>query len=248
MWRKLFAAYVALVVGLLIGCAIGAYVTRKSDAKNAVVTDIGSLRSSSAKYAGELVKVRGKLDECYGWECSLCPESMTTAKANPDQCLPLEFQSLVPKTGFGEEEKEGVFRFASVTLVARFDPTCFKKGVCVDRQVVLTNADVVSLDTRRSSREGLWLGEVSPLQEMASGPANEIRIAALQAGFPPEPPMKVFSVKGDENVAVVCWTPVMTNSWPNSLEGALYARSINDNYRCNKALQISGRWIVQTQS
>jgi hypothetical protein len=131
---------------------------------------------------------------------------------------------LVPKTGFGEEEKEGVFRFSSVTLVARFDPTCFQKGVCLDRQVVLDNADVMSVDRRRSSREGLWLGKITPLKEMVSAPAIEIRPAALQAGFPRESPMKLFSVEGDQNVAVVYWTP----------NGRLMARQPRRRGECKK--------------
>ena len=103
--------------------------------QNALKTDIASVRADPGKYSGRLIRLTGKLDQCSGWECSLCPESMTTAtaSANWKQCLPLEFRPLMQGTGFGEREQEAIFRFSSVTLVARFDPSCWQGGCLIGR-------------------------------------------------------------------------------------------------------------------
>lgn len=248
MFKQSLIAFVALVVGFLIGCAAGVHVVRSAEAKNAVATDLPSLRSEPGKYAGKLVRLTGKLDQCSGWECSLCSEAMTTATArtNWKQCLPLEFRPLMPGTGFGEREQEGIFRFASVTLVARFDPSCWQGG-CLDRQVVLFDANVISVQKRRSSSDGLWLGSLTSLQEAPPPLSSAIRGEALKAGFPPEPETKVFTVAGKHDEAVVCWTTVGTASWPSSLEGALDAMSTYDFYHCNGVRKVADRWVVQVQ-
>jgi hypothetical protein len=246
MLRQFVVGFVALVVGLLIGCAVGVRVQRATEQQNAVVADVSQLRSEPGKFAGRLVRLTGKLDECYQWECSLCPESMTTAAADAKRCLPLEFRPLMRDTGFGERETEGVFRFSSVTLVAKFDPTCMQVP-CLDRGTVLSGAEVIAVQRRRSSKDGLWLGGVTPLQEAPAPLTAVVRSEALNAGFPAEPEMKVYVVKGDANTAVVCWTTVGMSSWPTSLEGALYAKSTTDFHSCNKARKVADRWIIQVQ-
>jgi hypothetical protein len=243
MLRKFVVGFAALVLGFLIGCAVGVRVQRATEQQNAVVADVSQLRSEPGKFSGRLVRLTGKLDECYQWECSLCPEKMTTAGADAKRCLPLDFRPLMKGTGFGERETEGVFRFASVTLVAKFDPTCLQ-GTCLDRGTVLSNADVVAVQQRRSSRDGLWLGAVTPLQEVPPPLTAVIRSEALTAGFPAGSDMKVYAVKGDANTTVVCWS---MSSWPSSLEGALYAKSTTDLYRCNKARKSGDRWTILVQ-
>jgi hypothetical protein len=246
MFREFVVGFFALVVGLLIGAAIGIRVHHDSRESNAPPVDIAELLSNPNKFSRKLVRLTGKLDECYQWECSLCPETMTSAGADPKHCLPLEFRPLMGGTGFGERASEGVFRFSSVTLVAKFDPTCLTSP-CLDRGTVLSDADVIATQQRRSSRDGLWLGAVTPLQEASAPLTAMIRSAALEAGFPAEPAMKVYNVKGDPNTAVVCWTTVGTSSWPSSLEGAIYAKSTTDFYSCNKARKAADRWVVQVQ-
>ena len=211
-----------------------------------MTVQIAALRSNPSIYAGKVVRVAGKLDQCYAWECSLCPESMTSANADQRQCLALDFHNLMPGTGFGEEEQEKIFRFASVTLTARFDPSCWK-GPCLDRPTVLYGAVVESVQHRRTSREGLWLGgAVTPLQEAAQPETAALRAEALKAGFPDNPPMKVFNVHADPATRVVCWTSFM-DSWPNSLEGAVDAQSTMDFYSCNEFKNVGGSWVPQVQ-
>jgi hypothetical protein len=168
---------------------------------------------------------------------------MTTANADQRQCLALEFRSLMPGTGFGEEEQEKIFRFASVTLTARFDPSCWK-GPCLDRPTVLYGAVVESVQSRRSSGDGLWLGGVTPLRDAPQLESAALKAEALKAGFSANPAMKVFSVKGDLKTMVVCssW-----GSWPSSLEGAVEAPSTIDFYGCGEFRKVGASWVPQVQ-
>jgi hypothetical protein len=243
MFRGIVAAVGGLVGGVAIGWLIGSRLSRDPRDTKPVPVEMAALRSNSSTYAGKVVRVTGKLDQCYAWECSLCPEGMTTANADQRQCLALDFHTLMPGTGFGEEEQEKIFRFASVTLTARFDPSCWK-GLCLDRPSVLYGAVVESVQNRRSSRDGLWLGGITPLGDAPQLESAALRAEALKAGFSANPAMKVFSVKGDLKTMVVCssW-----GSWPSSLEGAVEAPSTMDFYSCSEFRNVGGSWVPQVQ-
>jgi hypothetical protein len=188
---------------------------------------------------------------------------MTNATRDAKRCLALEFKPLIPDTGFGGDAKEAVYRFASVTLVARFDPGCMRE-MCLDRQTVLLDAEVLAVTTRRKSRLGLWLGKQEPLTPMAGADADAIIAAARDAGYPgptpnadlPEaaafdaetgPRLRAFAVPGNADGAVVCWAPGVMGSdiWPQSYQSAVIAPSVNDYYHCNVVRRIDGRWVVQ---
>lgn len=225
---------------------------------------ISELRKHPDKYSGQTVRISGKLTECWGWECSICPEAMTSETADAEQCLPLEFRPLMKGTGFGESAVEAVFRFASVTIDARFDPGCLHGG-CTDRGTVLLDADVVATTQRRTSQSGLWLGGRTRLGPLADPVAAAVIAAAYDAGYPQgsshrekdpamaaltrqfDPQIKAFGIVGHADIAIVCWASGGLPSfvWPDSLEGALYARSINDHYTCNEARTIKNRWVLQ---
>lgn len=244
MWsRFLIFSLPALVIGALLGQAVSERYSTGS-ARDAVTATIGDLRSNPDRYAGKMVEIAGQLDECSGWECSLCPEKMTSKQRDPKQCLALEFRSLIPETGFGSEEQENVFRFSDVILKAKFDPSCWKTP-CVDRPTVLNDAQVVSVGKRRASRSGLWLGDTTSLTDMAEPEAGELKRAAYTSGFPKAPPIKAFVIQGDE-AAVVCWSPFgMEPEWPATMEGALYARSKSDIAQCTKFRKLTGQWVAQ---
>jgi len=227
---------------------------------------ISNLRKFPARYSGKVVQIRGKLDECAEWECSICPEEMTSETADPKKCASLEFRSLLAGTGFGEEAKDAVFRFASVILNAKFDPGCWKVP-CLDRASVLDDADVVAVTARHNGRTRLWLGKRTPLIPMSDPAATEVMKAAYKAGLPrapsseeknPElaklmlqfdPSVKVFGISGQPDSAVACWGAHDSGveDWPNSEEGALEARSVNDIYRCAKFRRVEGQWFAQVR-
>jgi hypothetical protein len=225
---------------------------------------IAELRKHPDKYDGQVVRLSGRLTECAVWECSICPKNMTSATADARQCLALEFRSLLKGTGFGAEAKEAVFRFSSVTLTARFDPGCLLRYRCTDRASVLFDADVVSVETRRNSRSGLWLEARTALTQLTGPDADAIATAAHKAGFLSEPPeakdpalarelrqfgplVRVFGVPRVPDTAIICWAPpgMGADVWPDSAEGALLAPSPSDYFHCASARKIDGQWILQ---
>jgi hypothetical protein len=214
-----------------------------------LVTTLEQLRSRPEKYSGERVRLSGQLDECYQWECSLCPEGMPRDNRDADRCLAVEFRPLVKGTGFGSDEQESVFRFSSIVLSAKFDPSCWK-GLCLDRQTVLTDATVSSVTKRRAGASGLWISNTNRLVPLSGGIASEMLATARQSGYSDKPLVRAFATSGPKRRLVVCWSsPVFSEQdrgkWPSTLESALYARSTLDFFRCNEVRRVSGRLVVQ---
>ena len=244
----LFIVLLTLIAGCVLGI-IGQSIigSHHLDGPPLEVT-IDQLRANPKEFAGRQVKIAGQLDECYGWECSLCPESMTTEHSDPRRCLPLEFHALIPQTGFGSEEQEAVLRFADVVLTAKFDPSCWQ-APCIDRPTVLAAAEVTAVGRRRSSREGLWLGPHTRLAELTGPIAAKVTAAAYAAGYPKGVPIKVFKIAGTSAKFVACWTSLdgKPGSWPDSLEGS-YAPGKSDFYRCNLVVETNGEAVLQAEA
>lgn len=214
-----------------------------------VVTTVEKVRSQPDAFSGKRVRLTGQLNECYQWECSLCPEAMTSKDRNADRCLALSFRPLVNGTGFGSDEQENVFRFSSVVITATFDPSCWKGG-CLDRQTVLEDSTVVSVSKRRAGASGLWLSDTTKLVPIDGPEANQIREAAREAGYPKHPPIKAFATTGSEPKFVVCWSsPAFgehdPGAWPLTLESALFARSTLDFFQCNEVREVDGQMVLQ---
>ena len=249
----------AFVLVALVGTAIGTAACRDfaaesasaSEGDSAVAATIAQLRSSAAAFAGKRVKLTGQLSECYGWECSLCPDTMTNEDRDEDRCLALSFRPLVEGTGFGADEQEGLFRFSKVVLVATFDPSCWEEGGCLDRQTVLSEAEVIAVRERRTGSDGLWLQGRTTLTEISGDEAIKLRSAAQLAGYPEGPPIKAFQSGGSDRRTVVCWSPIGTNdepgAWPTSLEGALYAKSTLDFFHCNEVKEVGEQLVLQVK-
>lgn len=217
-----------------------------------IVTTVAQVRSRPDDYAGKRVRLTGQLDECYQWECSLCPEGMTSKSRNADRCLAISFRPLVNDTGFGSDEQESVFRFSSVSLSAKFDPSCWKGG-CLDRQTVLEDATVNRVTKRRAGASGLWITDTNKLVRLEGAIANEIVAAARRSGYPGNPPIRAFATSGSEPRLVVCWSfPAFgeqdPGAWPLTLESALYARSTLDFFRCNEVRKADGQMVVQANA
>lgn len=251
--QKRVSLGISLTIMALLGGVAGwvahkALQPRSADADTTVAT-IEQVRTHPDGFTGKRLRLAGRLSQCFSWQCSLCPETMTPQTRNSEKCLALEFRPLIPGTGFGEEQQEEVLRFSSVVLTADFDPSCWT-GLCTDRQTVLTNADVVSVTKRRANRDGLWLGNYSRLHELSGPIAEKMKLAGRHAGFPENPPIKAFATEDRSPKFVVCWSSFGIDdadpgAWPHSFEGALYARSTLDFYRCNEVRNVDGQLIVQ---
>jgi hypothetical protein len=207
---------------------------------------IEQILADPQKFAGKKVLLTGRLDECFGWECSICPEKKDSV-SKPGRCLALEFRPLLTDTGFGSDEQEKVHRFSSVVLSADFNPDCLTPGRCLDRQVVLNNATVEKVTERRASADGLWLGSTIRIKEISGPLANQVKSAALEAGFSDQMKIKVFY---GEPKMVVCqsinaFSDANPGAWPKTFESALYARSTLDFFQCSEVRKIGEKMVVQ---
>ncbi len=145
-------------------CASGAYA---NDAAPVMAT-IDRLIKSPDKYANKIVRIEGQVDNCEYDSCNLCVVNATEATENLDTCIGIKFEGYTDDAAGlrTSHAMEGVFRFATVILDAKFDPTCIanyqppeiaKKAeiICLDRVTVLYNARVEKVLSRKSALNGI---------------------------------------------------------------------------------------------
>ncbi len=86
-------------------------------------------------YGDRTLRIRGQVDSCYGFVCSICPEEMTPETAEGDKCLRISFDDFMAEADRGRDsdieyvpspwrDVEALFRFSIVTGEGRFDPSC----------------------------------------------------------------------------------------------------------------------------
>lgn len=98
---------------------------------------IPDILADPERYGGQTLRIRGQIDACYGWVCSICPEEMTSATADSEGCLRISFDDLPGEQGWGVGERsfdrgvsrdmEKAFRFSIVTAEGQFDPSCLTR-------------------------------------------------------------------------------------------------------------------------
>jgi len=74
------------------------------------------------RYQGQMVRIRGQSDNCYG-ECALCPEGTTTDNFRRATCLSLVIGEAQLSSTVHDLMKT-MYRFAVVTIEARFTSGC----------------------------------------------------------------------------------------------------------------------------
>lgn len=212
---------------------------------------LDQLKADPQAFAGRMVELSGQLDECWSFTCHLCPAEATAAQPMWERCLAISFDRFAgPGGGRGAgAEMDSAFRYADVTLVALFDPTCLA-GLCTDRASVLRDARVQQVTRRRRSNDGL-MHERDPLTPL--GTAGAAPVAALVRSASPDgpvPPARVFAVSSDplaKDEAVLCVSRpgADESTWPQTFRGAMSARSTEDQYRCWMARKTERGWSLE---
>lgn len=207
------------------------------------------MRNQPQVYAGQHVRVTGQLDYCWNMSCGLCPLEATPANPQRERCLAISFDRMRAKPGSWGADMDGAFRYADVTINARFDPACLGPDVvCTDRASVLLAARVEQVHRRRRSRDGI----VSRPDPLLPAP-EEIASAVLALVEPVKAPwaQKVFTTRSgvaDGDSAVVCESGALAGEpvdWPLPWQTALVARSTEDRYTCTSARKLNGRWYLR---
>jgi len=161
--KRAYAA--ALFAASLLSLASAASLA-KDDAPMPVTID--QLIQSPDKYANKTVRVEGQIDNCEYDSCNLCSADATEVTANLGNCVGIKFDGYSEDTAGLRTSRamERVFRFATVLMDAKFDPTCIAnyqpheiakkaKFICLDRVTVLTNARVDKVLSRKSALDGI---------------------------------------------------------------------------------------------
>jgi hypothetical protein len=153
------AAWMLLMVLL---CARGAA------AELPVTATIQDLIAKPEAYREKIVVLRGQVDSCVMLSCNFCPKDMTTKNFERNKCLGMEFSAFGDPMPWSArrtaEAMERAFRFATVTLSAKFYPNCLTGKdpgdpdatiVCLDRAAVLYDAVVQQVHSRKNADTGI---------------------------------------------------------------------------------------------
>lgn len=152
---------------------------------------IADVIADPERYRDQTLRIRGQVDACYSWVCSVCPEDMTPETADEEKCLRISFDAFGSEEDWRDDEEppfhrdawrdmEEAFRFSVVTAEGRFDPTCLpikpsqgldEMVLCTDRASTWRGVQVRSVHRRLSSNDGLVLGQRRDGPLKASSPA-----------------------------------------------------------------------------
>lgn len=99
---------------------------------------IADIIADPERYGGQTLRIRGQIDACYSWVCSVCPEEMTPETADDERCLRVSFHGFASEQEDDDadgppfsttlwREMEEAFRFSVVTAEGHFDPSCLTR-------------------------------------------------------------------------------------------------------------------------
>ena len=223
-----------------------------SAAASPLATTADSIRANPAAFDGKWVRLRGQIDQCTHFDCSICPEEATPADPEAERCLRLSWDR---QRGSDQErgaDFDPIYRYATVDLVARFDSACLK-GLCTDRASVLRDSRVVAVLKRRTSAEGLvgrrHINRMLDPPPTAAEPLIAL-IGRMRPTVPNGPYYRVFADPNDptiERSAIVCRSSgdqAHSGAWPTDQTSAIFARSTEDRFKCFFAQKTDGQWFI----
>ncbi len=223
---------------------------------------LAQLHSHPARYAGKLVRLRGQLDSCLGYACDLCPETMTPQNNEGALCLQVSFDGY--PIGYADDaaatvsgDMQRLFRFATVTLEARFDPTCLPNYkppgglvVCSDYPSALLDARVIAVHARRTARDGLVAvrHDLGDFRIPVPDDARAMRQAYLAAFPNAQSDFRVFldpvvdpAAEETSGKICVCRDGVCDGKWPIRTSDAIDTPA--NPFDCYRLLKRKDAWI-----
>ena len=198
---------------------------------------VAELQHDAKRLNGQTVTVRGQIDSCSSWYCEICPEDMREKDALY-ACLSVVFTRQDGNDDFWHaglhEEKlyEKLYRFATVTLTARFDALCVydDKGnpvgdaICSDGPAALDDAHVLAVHARKTAQTGLALGEKTRTLRPATSDEAAMMMPEYRLGVAHaadmEPPSFFIAVPeksdppGAAGLGCVCLADSCSGRWP----------------------------------
>jgi len=243
----------ALWTLLFLGLAIAPSVASEPEA---IQTSIPQILQSPKAYANKIVRIDGQVDNCISLSCNICPTEMTNATFDTRKCLALEFEGFRDEGGAvgASELMDKAFRFAVVTLEARFLPACLgiDGAVCTDRATVLFDARVLALHARKTNQDGIVssydFGQlVAPSASEQSAMQSEIELlepySKLERKYflvtdPQARPDKVLAI----GLSCVCFEKTCEGKWPTRFFGGF--DGVGNPYSCVLMEKHSVGWRV----
>lgn len=229
---------------------------------------IAQILAKPDRYANQIVRLRGQIDNCISFTCHICPEDMTQARFDASRCLSMEFAGdgnawLKNRT---EDAAERFYRFATVTATGRFDPTCLMRDlmsglkadddmvvVCTDRATVLLDVHVEAVHSRKSALDGIVSGyHFGTLQEAPPTQRAEIEARLRDITIGDRQHRKIFLVSPDptfdadvraQALDCLCLEQSCERRWPTRWFGG-FDSSANP-FFCYALEEMGGAWRIR---
>jgi hypothetical protein len=234
-------AFQSLVVGLAL---IVSALPNVSEAAQSPTLTISQLKQNWQRYDGRTVQLRGQFGGC-GAVCDFCPLGMTNATYDPFRCIQLFFgrQNSDPTERVVHILTGQVYRFAEVTIEARFNAVCLLDEMghfvgdmaCTDGPANLDNVRVLTVHARRPIPNVVFGGTPEPL--VPAPPAERDAMLAEYRAINPTDlpwPVEMFLVQypkeepgtipdpypdpqRPDGLGCMCLTDLCEGRWPKML-------------------------------
>ncbi|HEY1631466.1 MAG TPA: hypothetical protein VGF56_09125 [Rhizomicrobium sp.] len=208
-----------------------------SAAASAEPLTVDQLIAKPDRYAGQDVRVVGQIDNCVARACNLCPEDMTRASFDEEDCVMLVFDGDDSvRRAMGE-----AYRFSDVIVDARFGS---------ERELALSDARVARVLSRKVASEGL----VSAYREGRLIEAERDDARAMQAewdrlGLWSGDPVRFFRIAryslqranaSAAGLGCACLRQGCDRYWPTHYFGGFNAPG--NPYRCYEMARFDDGW------